>query len=693
MRLVAILLTGVSSLAAQVCAPAQINPVASMDSAIDANSCMLSDGTPYASYALTLPVRGQIALDLTSPAATLMLRDASGTQIVSGSSIHRPVEAGEYLLLVNAASPASYSLRSSFTPEAGMLCAGFPNFGLNQTAGGMLGASGCRLPDGTPYEGYSLGTYGSGTLTITVSSTVFNPVVTLRDDDGYAIASGAASITAPVDGSSQYQIVVSTADQPGSFQIATTFQPADGETCVPQKTLAGTMSDNASINASSCTAPITNSGDLAYFNLYDVVVDQAGLADLRVASTDFGATLYLLDQAGNQIASDLGGGASPDESEIRVQLAPGKYIAEVYSSLPAGGAYVLNYQFTPVGPQPCVPIAANPGDAPAGALGPSSCRTDLGLGDIYSVTLTASGTLDIGLSATGFTTQLGVRDAKDNLIVLNQDTEGVGASHLTVDLPAGAYSLVAALTAGAGTYQLTTSFIAHDLAQCGFVQPLSIDGGYIQKLGPGSCRGKNGEPVDLYQFTLPADSVVAGFMTSSEVTSSLTITGPNGDFVRSDTGSYDGVGAMAIQYLPAGTYQIAARAAGSTLGGYYEVDLRNAAGARPAFCNSRGKIVAGANLAGSLGIASCQYTDGTFADIYELDVASDGAIDLRLNSTSFDAYLVLLDAKGNVVDQDDDSGGNTNARINRQVSAGVYYVVAKPISSYTSVGGYTLSLN
>jgi hypothetical protein len=54
---------------------------------------------------------------------------------------------------------------------------------------------------------------------------------------------------------------------------------------------------------------------------------------------------------------------------------------------------------------------------------------------------------------------------------------------------------------------------------------------------------------------------------------------------------------------------------------------------------------------------------------------------------------VLLDAQGNLVDHDDDSGGGTNSRIQRLLAAGTYYVVAKPNGDYTKGGNYTLSLN
>ncbi len=51
----------------------------------------------------------------------------------------------------------------------------------------------------------------------------------------------------------------------------------------------------------------------------------------------------------------------------------------------------------------------------------------------------------------------------------------------------------------------------------------------------------------------------------------------------------------------------------------------------------------------------------------------------------------MLDAKGNLVEDDDDSGGNTNARITRALTAGTYYVVAKPLGDYLAHGAYTLS--
>ncbi len=250
--------------------------------------------------------------------------------------------------------------------------------------------------------------------------------------------------------------------------------------------------------------------------------------------------------------------------------------------------------------------------------------------------------------------------------------------------------MVGAANSGAGNYQLAAKFTAHDIPACTFAQPLDLNGGYIQRLGSRSCTGANGQPVDYYTFTLSADSLVLAVMTSSEVDGYLTLYDAGGSQVRSDDNTYGSNDPLIVQYLPAGTYKLAARGASSTVGGLYEVDLRTVAGPRPAFCTPLSTVTAGATVSGVITYTGCQYTDNTFADLYQMNLAADATIDLRLNSSDFDAYLVLLDSKGALVDEDDDSGGNTNARITRSLPAGTYFLVVKPFGDYTSHGAYTL---
>ena len=558
-----------------------------------------------------------------------------------------------------------------------------------------MGGSGCLASDGSVYESYSLNTDGAGLLTITLESQDFTPVVTLRSSDGRLInSSSSGTLTAQVSGGSQYFIVVTTADKMGAYQITTAFQTGVDETCRSQKTISGATAETGSISATSCYVTLT-SGDQLYYNYYVLTLAAAGFVDITAGSPDFTATLNLLDANGNVLVSDSGGGGLDSSgnvrSNLRLQLPAGTYRLQVFSDLPSGGNYSLQYAFTPGNPQPCVPGAASPGDRLTGGLYPRSCRTFLGLSDLYTMAVPSAGTIDLGMSSFDFNTRLALRDTKDNLIVRNDDVDGVTASQISADLPAGTYTIVNAAISGAGNYRTTTKFTGHDIPVCAYAQTLDLNGGYIQRLGPNSCRGTNGLAIDYYTFTLPSDSLVLAVMTSNEVDGYLTLFDAKGNVVRSDDNSYGAGDPLIIQYLPAGTYRLAARDASGGPGGLYEVDLRTAPGSRPPLCNSLGAVAPGGTVNGNISYTGCQYIDSTFADIYTLTLSADTTIELRANSTAFDAYLVLLDAKGNLVDQDDDSGGGTNAKISDLLPAGTYYVVVKPFGDYTKSGVYTLA--
>jgi hypothetical protein len=705
-RLIVIMCLGMLGLYGQNCVPAPILPATAVSGILSNTSCTLSDGTAYTSYRLVLPVRGQAQLTLNpNPAGlNLMLRDGAGVQIASGSSLQQSLEAGAYTIVVNQpALPAAgtipavspFTLQTSFTAEASMLCSGYPLIGLNQTVAGTLGSSGCITPDGTLYEGYTVNTFGAGTLNVAVSSQEFQPLLIVRTSDGIALGSDAASLKVAVDGSSQYRIVVATGDITGAYQLSTTFTPAASETCLPQNPLSPPSTDNNSITSSSCSQIIDNFGDQAFYNYYSFTLPSNGQVDISVSSSDFAPTLYLLDAAGNTVAVDSGGGAVGSDwpsSEIRMPLPGGTYSVQVFSNYTSGGTYQMSYDFTPGPPQACTTAALDPAGSATGTLSAVSCRTQLGLTDIYAVTLPSDGALTLDLNTRNFTGQLALRDRKDNLIVLNQDVEGLGNSHLSATLPAGTYTVTAASVSGAGAYQLVSGFTAAGIASCSYVQQLSLNGGFIQNLSPSSCVGPNGQPMDLYQFTLPGDGTVAAVMTSSQLDSHLALLDSSGVALRSDDNSYGFNDPLIVQFLHAGTYQLLARAQSATVGGLYQVNLLWSQGQRPAFCGSKGTIAPGGSISDALTYTACQFTDATFADVYQMSLAADTTIDLRLNSNDFDAYLVLQDAKGNLMAQDDDGGGGTNARIRQLLPAGKYYVFAKPFANYYSTGKYTLTL-
>ena len=687
-----VLLAAFAALHGQTCAPVRLLPADTVSASLDASSCLLSDGTAYQAYRLVLPARGQvqIALSNTTNNLGLMLRDASGAQVGSGLTIQQPIEAGSYTLLVNGMTPGQvggYTVQTAFTPEPGMLCANFDSIGLNDTVSGRLGMSGCTPPSGLSYEAYSLTTLGSGTLSVSVSSPDFTPIVTVRASDGTAVASG-GSVQATVYSGTQYEILISTSDIQGAYQVTTAFQPAPAETCVPQGAFSSDGSDNSTLTPANCSTAST------YFTYYSLDVTTPGLADLSAVSTDFLPTLFLFDQSGNLIASDSGGGASPNSAGIRTQLGAGNYIVEV-ATTGSGGAYSFNYQFTAATPLPCTPNAASPNSTITGSLGPASCRDNsLGLADLYTINLPAAGLLDLTMTSAAFAAGLALRDTKDNLILATADQQDLGSTELTAELPAGTYTVAAAALSNSGSYQLTYKLTTQPVTPCTYVQAMDNNGGYIAKLGEGSCQGPNGQPLDFYQFTIPSDSVVLAVMTSSQVPGHLTLADSYGNFLRSDEDSYAPGDPAIIQYLPAGTYQLQARAAGSTSGGLYEVDVRTTPGPHPPFCAAQPGLKPGVPINAALNYTSCQYADSTFADLYSFTLNAPATISLELDSTAFNGYLILLDAIGNAI-ATADSYGAVSASLQQPLAAGTYIVVAKaePYSGYYySVGAYRLSL-
>lgn len=680
---------------AQVCAPGRIPPAGAISGTLDDASCFLSDSTAYASYRLDVPVRGRVRLTLTTAEDFLLvLRDASGAKLESGASIRRPLEAGAYTMLVNARVPGqvgSFLVRSEFTAEQDVLCRSFPPLGLSQRLDATLGAAGCKFPDGGPADTYLLSTFGEGTLTVNVAAD-WSPAIVVRTADGAALAAGDSTVTAILDRETQYHVVVATADRVGAYRISTTFTPAETETCRPGRDLTAPSNDDGSVTPESCTLHDPLTGDLLYFNYYPISVSTAGVADFTATSSDFGAALALYDEAGSALATDAGGGDSGG-ARIRMHLRPGNYVARVLNSTGGGGAYRFTYSLTPGAPRPCETAPLDLATGRSASLSSGSCRTEFGLADIHTLTLPASGALDLTLTpVSALNAVVALRDRKDNLLVLSRDVQNLGIATLSVQLPAGEYTVVAAAGAGAGFYQLTGSFTERDAPTCPAPQTVAIDGGWGQRLGPFSCRGANGAPVDYYQFTLPSEAVTALIMTSSDVDGHLTLMDASGAVLRTDDNSYGLGEPLIVDHLPAGTYRLAARASSGTQGGLYQVHVRTALEPRPPFCAPKAVIPIGNTVSGTISFSGCQYVDDTFADIYRIEVTEPGTLDIRLASAEFDAYLVLLDAKGNLIDRDDDGGGNRDARIISSLQPGSYFIVAKPAQQYTAGGAYTISV-
>ena len=110
-----------------------------------------------------------------------------------------------------------------------------------------------------------------------------------------------------------------------------------------------------------------------------------------------------------------------------------------------------------------------------------------------------------------------------------------------------------------------------------------------------------------------------------------------------------------------------------------------------AVASPTGTIAVGQAINGSLATSDCKAPDGTFADLYRLNIQTPTHVAILLESNAFDAYLVLLDADGDVIADDDNSAGGTDAGISGVLNAGTYYVGANSLE-VGETGAYALSV-
>ncbi len=115
-------------------------------------------------------------------------------------------------------------------------------------------------------------------------------------------------------------------------------------------------------------------------------------------------------------------------------------------------------------------------------------------------------------------------------------------------------------------------------------------------------------------------------------------------------------------------------------------------GPRLPACDVVRPIVVGQTFNSTLTAADCRLPDGSFTQKYELQLTAPTAVQIDMTSSIVDAYLLLQDAvSGTILEENDDDGGQTNARIARLLPAGRYIIYANTFDA-DEVGAFQLSV-
>jgi hypothetical protein len=249
--------------------------------------------------------------------------------------------------------------------------------------------------------------------------------------------------------------------------------------------------------------------------------------------------------------------------------------------------------------------------------------------------------------------------------------------------------------AGAGTVRITASlggrsgFLDLDVrsADCtgAPVGNVALGQTVSGALSGADCVLPDGTFADAWLLVLDAPGILEIELTSTQFDAYLILTDEDLDIITEDDDGGGGSNALIWRPLPAGRYLVWANSWGPGETGSYQLAVR-----RGEPCALTGSLGVGQAVAGTLDEAGCTAGPDRYADWWQLDVESGATVAIDLMSTSFDAYMYLLDADLSYLAEDDDGGSGLDSRITMDLRAGTYYVLVTSYDARES-GPYTLS--
>jgi hypothetical protein len=205
------------------------------------------------------------------------------------------------------------------------------------------------------------------------------------------------------------------------------------------------------------------------------------------------------------------------------------------------------------------------------------------------------------------------------------------------------------------------------------------------------CRLTSGEYVDFYNTTLSTAQALTFTMSSTAVDSWLELYDAAGNLLAFNDDAGTGITNSALRvFAPAGNYFLAATSLAANETGAYQLSSSALTGA--ANC-AMYWVVPGVIIPGTVSTTDCN-SEGYLSDVYLVVLRQGETLTVRMNSTAVDSYLGLYNASGNLVKEDDDSGGGDNALLTYTYSGTGTTAFFIDAGTYDrgEVGSYTLTV-
>jgi hypothetical protein len=306
---------------------------------------------------------------------------------------------------------------------------------------------------------------------------------------------------------------------------------------------------------------------------------------------------------------------------------------------------------------------------------------------VFPIDLEEAASIEINLRSHDFDAYLTLAEANTSRVLSqNDDWGGSTDSRIIAELPAGSYEIWATslnpnTPDGSYTLEVSPGVIQRSEA-------FTLGQEYLGFLGidrepvPGSER--TGEAI---RVRIDEATILQATMRTTEFDAYLVLTDAAGNVITEDDDSGGGHDARIVQPLEPGEYVLWATAFGPLEGGGYRLQtslLEDSAETSVSLgTNLRAILTAGGEV---------HPGRGTPVRYFDLRLAREDMVSIDLQSSEFDAYLVLEDNHGRVIAENDDAApGTTDAQIRLRLAAGAYRI---GVTSYEpqGTGQFTLTV-
>ena len=327
---------------------------------LEASDCLFEWGGTVDNWSLSLSGPGKVRIDLESSAfdEIVLVRDQQGNVMWvadwTGPSGHAQLEAelpaGSWTVSVTSpyeTARGAYELSVDVAPP----CTPGADVVLGETVPGQISSSDCYLDSWMPADSFGLSVAAETPVSIHLKSTDFEPLVILRDQNGWDVAMGYDMMA---DGNAR----IRTSLEPGKYALYVTGYPSGGDysltveeiECDAPLPIEFGQTVNGALDENDCM----RAGG-AFQESWTLVLANDTTVRIDLVSNQFDTWLVLKDSAGAVIVIDDDGGSGVN-SRVQRGLAAGTYeiVASSYGPGALGG-----YQLTVDAPPPPMAGAAD----------------------------------------------------------------------------------------------------------------------------------------------------------------------------------------------------------------------------------------------------------------------------------------------------------------------------------------------